>query len=298
MAGIWTLIKDAIDGWFEDRCARTGAALAFYTIFSLAPILVIAIGVAGIAFGEQAARGEIFDQLRGLLGEGGAATIESLLQSSSEGNKGLVATLIGFGTLLLGATTAFAELKSGLDEIWGVRPDRRSGLWYSIQTRLLSFGLVLSVGFLLLVSLVISAALAAVTKYWDTLGIAGALLETLNAGISFLLIAGLFAAIYKLLPGKRIPWRDVWVGSVITALLFTIGKTLIGLYLGNSALASSYGAAGSFVVVLVWVYYSAQIFLLGAEFTKFFAYRFGSMQERVPAAERQRHPRLRPPVPS
>lgn len=297
MAGIWTLTRDTLDGWIEDRCARTGAALAFYTIFSLAPILVIAIGLAGMVFGEQAARGEIFDQLRGLLGADGAATVESLLQSSSEGKAGLVATLVGFGTLLLGATTAFAELKSGLDEIWGVPPDRRSGLWYTIQTRLLSFGLVLSVGFLLLVSLIISAALAAVAKYWDTLGLAGALLEMLNAGVSFLLITSLFAAIYKLLPGKRIPWRDVWVGSAITALLFTVGKTLIGLYLGNSALASSYGAAGSFVVVLVWVYYSAQIFLLGAEFTKFYAYRFGSMRERVPAAEGERHPRLRRAVP-
>lgn len=283
MLGIWSLIKESVDGWSDDRCGRTGAALAFYTIFSLAPVLVIAIGIASLVFGEQAARGEIFAQLRGMLGEQGAATIQSLLESSHRDSTGLIATLVGFVTLLLGATTAFTELKAGLDEIWGVEPERRQSILYTLQSRLLSFGLVLSVGFLLLVSLVISAALAALAKYWGTLGVAGILLEVLNASVSFVLVTGLFAAIYKLLPTRRIPWRDVWVGAAITALLFSVGKTLIGLYLGNGAIASSYGAAGSFVVVLIWVYYSAQIFLLGAEFTKFYAFRYGS---RAPGEQR------------
>ena len=273
---LWQLFWDTAKAWNDFSASRKGAALAYYTIFSLAPILIIAIAVAGLFFGEEAARGEIVDQVGGLLGRDGARAVQTMIENSSQPGAGIAATIIGIVTLLIGATTALAELKTDLDEVWGVPPDRRSGLMYIIRTRLLSFGLILSLGFLLLVSLALSAILAAVTRTWGGYDATSVLLQALNFLISFGLVTTLFAMIYKLLPSFKIAWHDVIIGAVVTAMLFNIGKFLIGMYLGNSAIASSYGAAGSVILVLVWVYYSTQIFLFGAEFTRVYAYRYGS----------------------
>jgi membrane protein len=272
----WHLIKDSVMEWNNDRASRKGAALAFYTVFSLAPILIVAIAIAGLFFGQQAARGEIFAQMRDLLGAQGAQAIQAMIQNASRPGAGVFATIVGVVTLFVGATTALAELKDGLDQIWEVPPEHMSGFWYFLRKRLLSIGLILSLGFLLLVSLVFSAVLTALAKRWGPADITGAVLEGANFVFAFILVTLLFAMIYKILPSARIAWRDVLIGSVVTAALFSVGKFAIGVYLGNSAIASSYGAAGSVILVLVWVYYSAQIFLLGAEFTKVYAHRYGS----------------------
>ncbi|HEU4626438.1 MAG TPA: YihY/virulence factor BrkB family protein [Steroidobacteraceae bacterium] len=272
----WYLIKDSVVEWNNDRASRKGAALAFYTVFSLAPILIVAIAIAGLFFGEEAARGEIYAQMSDLIGSQGAQAIQAMIHNASRPGAGAFATLVGVVTLFIGATTALAELKDGLDQIWEVPPERTSGFWYFVRKRLLSIGLILSIGFLLLVSLVFSAIVAAMAKRWGPEDPTGTLLQTANFVFAFILVTLLFAMIYKILPATRIAWRDVLIGSVVTAALFSIGKFAIGLYLGNSAITSSYGAAGSVILVLVWVYYSAQIFLLGAEFTKVYAHRYGS----------------------
>ncbi|HVY80354.1 MAG TPA: YihY/virulence factor BrkB family protein [Steroidobacteraceae bacterium] len=272
----WHLIKDSVLEWNNDRASRKGAALAFYTVFSLAPILIVAIAIAGLFFGEEAARGEIYAQMSDLIGSQGAQAIQAMIHNASRPGAGAFATLVGVVTLIVGATTALAELKDGLDQIWEVPPERTSGFWYFVRKRLLSIGLILSIGFLLLVSLVFSAIVAALAKRWGPNDSTGALLQGANFVCAFILVTLLFAMIYKILPATRIAWRDVLIGSVVTAALFSIGKFAIGLYLGNSAITSSYGAAGSVILVLVWVYYSAQIFLLGAEFTKVYAHRYGS----------------------
>jgi membrane protein len=272
----WSLIYESVNEWINDRASRKGAALAFYTVFSLAPILILSIAIAGLFFGQEAARGEIFDQVKGLLGNDAAAAVQAMIQNASKPGAGLIATLIGFVTLFIGATTALAELKDGLDQIWRAPPEKTQGFFYFLRKRLLSVGLILSLGFLLLVSLVFSALVSAMARSWGPEEAAGVVLQAVNFVFSFGLVTLLFAMIYKILPAVRIAWRDVVIGAVFTALLFSIGKWLIGLYLGNSAVASSYGAAGSVILVLIWVYYSAQIFLLGAEFTKVYAYRYGS----------------------
>jgi membrane protein len=272
----WRLIYESVNEWMNDRASRKGAALAFYTVFSLAPILILSIAIAGLFFGEEAARGEIFDQVKGLLGNEAAAAVQAMIQNASEPGAGLIATLIGFVTLFIGATTALAELKDGLDQIWDAPPEKTKGFFYFLRKRLLSVGLILSLGFLLLVSLVLSAVVSALARNWGPRDATSVVLQTVNFLFSFGLVTLLFAMIYKILPAVRIAWRDVMIGAVITALLFNIGKWLIGLYLGNSAVASTYGAAGSVILVLMWVYYSAQIFLLGAEFTKVYAHRYGS----------------------
>lgn len=272
----WRLTYESVNEWMNDRASRKGAALAFYTVFSLAPILILSIAIAGLFFGEEAARGEIFDQVRGLLGNDAAAAVQSMIYNASKPGAGLLATLIGFVTLFIGATTALAELKDGLDQIWDAPPEKTQGFFYFLRKRLLSIGLILSLGFLLLVSLVLSAVISALARTWGPRDATGVVLQGVNFLFSFGLVTLLFAMIYKILPAVRIAWRDVVIGALITAFLFSIGKWLIGLYLGNSAIASSYGAAGSVILVLIWVYYSAQIFLLGAEFTKVYAYRYGS----------------------
>jgi membrane protein len=273
---IWLLARDAASGWLKHQASRTGAALAFYTVFSLAPVLTLSIAIAGFFFGESAARGEIVDQIGGLIGPQGAELVQSVLQNANRAGNGFIATVVSVITLILGANTALAELKSGLDQTWNVPPERRSGFWYMIRTRLLSVGLILALGFLLLVSLVISAAVTALERFWRGEIVIDALLGWLNFLFAFALVAALFATIYKVLPSMKIAWRDVTIGSVVTALLFTAGKFAIGVYIGNSGLASTYGAAGSVVLLLLWVYYSAQILLYGAEFTRAFAYRYGS----------------------
>ena len=277
---LWPLVKESASQWSEDYAPSMGAALAYYTIFSIAPLLVIAIAVAGFFFGEDAARGEIFGQLRGLIGDDGATAIQGLVKSASETGKGTFAAVAGVVTLLLGATTVFSELQTDLDRIWDAPRPESSGVSSFLRGRLLSFGMILGIGFLLLVSLVLSAALSAVSKFWDSWFTNWEFaLQAINFVVSFGIITGLFAMIYKLLPRCEIGWKDVWVGATVTSLLFAIGKLGIGLYLGKSGVASGFGAAGSLVIVLLWVYYSSQIFLLGAEFTKTYAYRHGSRRE-------------------
>jgi len=281
----WILIKESVNEWSVDRATSKGAALAFYTVFSLAPILILAIAIAGFFFGEQAARGEIVAQVSGLVGPEGAIAVQALIENAARPGAGLWAALFGIVALFFGATTALAELKDGLDEIWDVPLEKRRGFLYFMTKRATSIGLILALGFLLLVSLVLSAALTALARFWHGADALSVVLQLLNFVISFGLVTVLFATIYKVLPGVRIAWRDVIVGAAVTALLFSIGKYLIGVYIGNSGISSSYGAAGSVVLVLVWVYYSTQIFLLGAEFTKTYTYRFGSRRH-------QQHPRI------
>jgi membrane protein len=275
---IWHLIRETVSAWKEDRAPSMGAAIAYYTLFSIAPLLVIVIAIAGLVFGAAAAQNAIVAQLDGLIGREGAIAVQGLLKSASEPARGAISTIVGAITLVIGATTVFAELQSALDRIWEVPAARKTGGIVSLlRTRLLSLGMVLVLGLLMLVSLVLSAALAALGRWWGAFfGEWEALLQVINFAVSFALITGLFAAIYRIMPRADIAWRDVWVGAVVTALLFTIGKTLIGLYLGKSAVTSGFGAAGSMVVLLVWVYYSAQIFLLGAEFTWVHAHTSGS----------------------
>ncbi|HSH73260.1 MAG TPA: YihY/virulence factor BrkB family protein [Methylophilaceae bacterium] len=277
MQRLRNLVAGSFSEWVTQRAASKGAALAFYTLFSMAPILVLVIAIAGAVFGNQAAQGEIFNQLNGLLGPTGAQAIQLLLASAHSSQGGVLATLIATIFLLVGATTVFAELKDSLDELWHVPTSRQSGLLSLIRTRLLSFGLVLVLTFLLLVSLVISAALALLEKYWGGLwqNFAGNI-APVSFVFSFLVIASLFATIFKLLPNVKIAWHDVWIGALGTAALFMLGKNMIGLYLGSSGVASSYGAAGSVMALLLWVYYSAQIFFFGAGFTRQYAIWYGS----------------------
>src|SRR5690348_3036193 len=274
---LWSLTKESVKQWSDDYASSMGAALAYYTIFSIAPLLVIVIAVAGFFFGEKAASGQIFDQLRGLVGEHGAATIQAAVASASQTGHGLFAAIAGIVALLLGATTVFNELQTDLDRIWDTPKPESSGIWGMVRSKVLSFGVVLGIGFLLLVSLVLSAGISALGKFWSG-WFPGweILLQAINFIVSFAVVTGLFALIYKLLPRCHIGWHDVWIGAAVTSLLFSIGKFLIGLYLGRSSVASSFGAAGSLVIVLLWVYYSAQIFLLGAEFTRTCSYRHGS----------------------
>jgi membrane protein len=273
-------LKKAAQSWSDDYAPSLGASLSYYTLFSIAPLLLIVIAVAGLAFGEDAARGAIFAQLRGFLGNDGAQAIEGLLKSASLRDKGVLGTAIGVVLLIVGATTVLAELQRALDRIWRAPERNKPSGWRAlVRSRLLSLGMILGIGFLLMVSLVASAATAALGEWWAPwFGALKLLLEAVNFVVSFSLVTAMFALIYKLMPRVQIAWHDVWVGAAFTALLFTIGKVLIGLYLGKSAVASGFGAASSVVLLLVWVYYSAQIFLIGAEFTWVYAHRFGSRQ--------------------
>ena len=282
----WILSKAAASSWVDDFAQSMGAALAYYTLFSIAPLLLIVISIAGLIFGVQAARGEIVGQLQGLMGPQGAAAVQGLLESVSKPSESITATLVGVILLMIGATSVFSELQDALDRIWRAPKRHKSGIWSLLRTRLLSFGMMMGIGFLLMVSLVVSAALAALGKWWGPLFADWKILAHLiNFLLSFAFTTTMFAMIYKIMPRVEVDWADVWIGAVVTALLFTIGKFLIGLYIGKSGLTSGFGAAGSLVVMLVWVYYSAQIFLMGAEFTWAFAVTFGSHKEQpVPAA--------------
>ncbi len=273
----FSLIKAAAKEWSDDNAPRLGAALAYYTLFSLAPMLIVAIAVAGAVFGDEAARGQIVGQLQGLVGVDGGHAIQAMLESARKPTSGVIATVVGLAAFLFGATGAFAELQGALNTVWNVIPKPGRGIKGVIRDRLLSFGMVLAIGFLLLVSLVLSAGLAALGKVmggfmpgWVVLG------QILNIAVSFGVVTLLFAMIYKVLPDVRLAWSDVLIGAAFTSLLFTVGKLAIGLYLGKSTTASAYGAAGSLVVLLVWVYYSSQILLFGAEFTQVYADRYGS----------------------
>jgi membrane protein len=278
IARAWNLIKDTVSGFIEHEDLTRGAAIAYYTIFSIAPLLIIVIAIAGLVFGHVAAEGAIVGQLSGLIGKQSAEILQSMIQSANHPAPGILATIIGIGTLLLTATGVFTEIQSALNAIWKAAPS--AGLSELVRARLVSLGLVATLGFLMLTSLVVSAALTALGSYLSDLFPGGnILMSLLSSTISLILISGLFAAIYKILPDKPIAWRDVAVGSVVTAILFTIGKSLIGLYIGSSSVASSYGAAGALLIILLWVYYSAQIFLLGAEYTRAYAETHGSHAE-------------------
>jgi membrane protein len=288
---IWALARETWRSWLDDAAPSMGAALAYYTLFSLAPLLLIAISVAGLWFGVDAARGEVVRQLEQLVGGATARAVESMLVALNRPEAGRAGTLVGLATLLIGATTVFAELRHAMDRIWNVPPLPPGAqgwvpsLWDLLRTRLLSVGLVLGVGFLLLVSLLVSAALATVGR-WVAGSAAGTLAVVLQLGhevFSYAVITALFVMIYKWMPRVRVAWRDVWIGAAITALLFVAGKGLIGLYIGRSGIASPFGAAGSLVVLLLWVYWSAQIFLLGAEFTSVYARRHGSLRDAASA---------------
>jgi membrane protein len=279
---VWDLAKRAFTAWSEDGANSMGAALAFYTLLSMAPLLVLVITVAGLIIGRDEAQQLLMSQLSGLLGDTGAQGVQTVLEAADNQESGLKATIVSFFTLLLGATTVFAELKTDLDRIWKVKAPKSSGVWNFIRTRLLSFGLVVSIGFLLLVSLVVSAFLSYVGT--SLLGGSEAAMYALEFVGSMVVMTFLFAAVYKVLPSEPIAWRDVMVGAAVTAVLFWIGKFLIGLYIGKSSVASSFGAAGTLVVTIVWVYYSAQIFFLGAEFTHEYSLSHGSKSRARGAA--------------
>jgi membrane protein len=282
----WILVKAATASWVDDYAQSMGAALAYYTLFSIAPLLLIVIALAGLLFGVEAARGEIVGQLQGLMGPRGALAVQNLLESVSRPAESVAATLVGVVLLLVGATSVFGELQDALDRIWRAPKRHKPGLWSLLRARVLSFGLIMGLGFLLMVSLVVSAGLAALGRLWGPLFADWqALAALVNALFSFAFTATLFALIYKIMPRARVDWSDVWIGAGVTALLFTGGKYVIGVYIGRSGVTTGFGAAGSLVVLLVWVYYSAQVFLMGAEFTWAYSVTFGSHKALpVPAA--------------
>jgi membrane protein len=296
LTGLWTVFKRAFAGWWGDNVPHLGAALSYYTLFALAPILIVAISMAGLVFGAEAVRGEIVGQIDGLVGHEGALAVQAMLEGAAKPSSSIPATIIGVITFFLGATGAFLELQTALNAIWRVKP-KVSGSFFRtlVIDRLISFGLVVGLGFLLLTSLLVSAGLAALDTYMGQAFPGAAVLwEALNVIVSLAVITLLFAMIYKVLPDVELAWSDVWVGALVTAGLFTVGKFLIGLYLGTSALASSYGAAGSVVVLLVWVYYSAQIILLGAEFTREYVTQFGRRPPPSDFATKDPAPPLKP----
>ena len=271
LALAWALLKDTINGYIEDDSLSRGAAIAYYTVFAIAPVLVIVISIAGLVYGEEAARGAIVGQLQGMMGHDGAEAIQTMVASAGNKKSGTLGTILGFAGLLLTASGVFGEMQSGLNVIWKAQP-KTSTVTRLVRARAVSLGLIAALGFLLMVSLAVSAGVTAFShRLQSVLPDIDLLLRLVNFLISFGLITVLFAAIYKILPDKPTTWHDVGVGAVATAFLFTVGKTLIGLYIGSSSVASSYGAAGALVIVLLWVYYSAQIFLLGAEFTRAWA---------------------------
>ncbi len=283
----WALVKKAATAWIDDYAPSMGAALSYYTVFSLAPLLLIVVSVAGLVFGEEAVRGELFGQLQGLMGKEAATAVQGLLASVSKPAQGIVGTVIGIALLLFGATTVFGELQDSLDRIWRAPARAKAGgAWGLLRARLLSFGMIMGLAFLLMVSLVLGAVLAALGKWWGPLfGGWEMLLQAVNLIVGFGLTTVVFAMIYKLMPRVSVQWHDVWLGAAVTAFLFTVGKFLIGLYIGKSGVASGFGAAGSLVIVFIWVYYSAQIFFVGAEFTWVYAQTFGSMKGTAKAAE-------------
>ncbi len=280
--GIVKMLVAAAKAWEKDRAPTMGAALSYYTIFSLAPLLLIVISVAGFIFDVETVRNEIFRQLNVFLGIEGAQTVDDLLQSINKPVQGILASIVGVIVMLIGATTVFAELQASLDHIWRApaRENGNRGLIALLRARVLSLGMILGIGFLLTVSLILSAVFAAMQKWWAPyFGGWDQLLQMINASVGFMLTIIMFAMIYKYIPRVRMAWSDVWMGAIMTTVLFTIGRFFISLYVGYSGVTSGFGAAGSLIVVLVWVYYSAQIFLYGAEFTWVYAHTYGSLRE-------------------
>lgn len=274
------LLKETYAEWKEDKALRLGAALSYYTVFSLPPLLVLVVAVAGLVFGAEAARGQIVKEFQGLIGQGGTETVQTMIAQASKPKTGRISTLVSVAVLLLGATGVFTQLQDALNTIWDVRPKPGVGIRYTLKIRAISLALVLAIAFLLLVSLVISSLLAAFGGYISSIVSGVPMVEALLHGVNFLVSFGiitlLFALMFKTLPDAKIAWGDVWLGAAFTAFLFTIGKYLIGLYLGKSDVGTAYGAAGSLVLILLWVFYSSQILFFGAEFTQVYANRYGS----------------------
>jgi membrane protein len=296
LRAIFNLLKASVQAWVKDNAARLGAALSYYTIFALPPLFIIVIFIASLVLDEHAVRSGLLDQVGGLIGKNGTKAIGSALNATNPHTTGLVASIVAVVTLILTATGLFIELQSDLNTIWHVEQKPGQGIWGFIKLRLLSFAMVVGIGFLLLVSLVVSTALAALGQYFTNLAPGlKALWHVVNLLVSFGVITVLFAMILKVLPDVKVPWRDVWLGAGLTSILFTLGKTLLGLYLGKNSTVTAYGAAGSLVLILLWVYYSGQILFLGAEFTKVFATRYGVHPEPKPHA-RWIVPEPSPPV--
>ena len=280
-ANAWSLIRETFSEWSEDGAPRLGAALAYYSIFSLGPLLIIAIGVASLFFDGGAAQQQIMGQIRSLVGEQGAQAIEAMLASASKGSQSFIATAIGLALLLFGALSVVVQLKDALNIIWKVDRTPISGIWGYVRTYGLSLAAILGLGFLLTISLISSAFIAGMGQTFAS-GFSEAALHAVTFVANFLILTLLFAMMFKYLPDTSIEWRDVWLGAALTALLFNLGKFLIALYLGKQGLESTYGAASSIVLILVWIYYSAQIVFFGAEFTQVYARRFGSLRAIAP----------------
>ncbi len=277
---ILAFLREVLQEWSNDNALTLGAALAYYTIFSMAPLLVLAIAVAGLVFGRAAAEGQIVAQIQDVMGPQGAELIQNMIQRASEPATGAIATVVSLATMFFGASGVFGQLQSSLNLIWGADTLRRTGVKGQLQRRAASFSMILGIGFLLLISLALSTLISGLHQAIDVyLTVPSELISLANFSVSFLVVMALFAMIFKLLPDARIEWRDVWLGAAVTAVLFTIGKGLIGIYLGRAGVTSVYGAAGSLVLVLLWVYYSAQLLFLGAEFTEVYSRRFGSRKE-------------------
>ncbi len=274
---VWGLLKETFAEWNKDKVSRLAAALAYYTIFSLAPLLIIAIAIAGAVFGKAAANGEIVGQLQGLIGKPGADLIQTAITNASQPKQGNIASIVSVIVLLFGASGLFAQLQDALNTIWEVQPKPGRGIIPMIRDRFLSFGMVLGVGFLLIVSLVASAILGTVSTYFHNfLPGADFLWQIVNFVLSFAVTTLLFGLIFKLLPDVKIVWSDVWIGAALTSGLFSVGRFVLGQYLGSNSFGSIYGAAGTLVVILAWIYYAAQILFVGAEFTKVYARKYGS----------------------
>ena len=275
---IWGLLNRTVTQWLEDQPFQLASSLSYYTLFSLAPLLIIVIAIAGFAFGREAAQQQIVGSIQGMIGQQSAEAVQGMIQNASnEPKTGMIATVVGLVTLILGAGGVVGQLQTSLNTIWGVAPKPGQGVWGFLRQRFISYAMILGIGFLLLVSLVISAVVASLTQFIGSFfGDAKIIAHAFDLLFSFVLITALFGMIYKFLPDVRIEWRDVWIGAALTSVLFTVGKFLIGLYLGHSGVSSTYGAAGSLITVLLWVYYSSLIFFLGAEFTQVYASLYGS----------------------
>ena len=275
---IWGLLKRTVAQWIEDQPFQLSSSLSYYTLFSLSPLLIIVIAIAGLGFGREAAEHQIVETIQGMVGRQSAQAIQGMIQNAGSRPKPeVLSALTGFVALILGAGGVVGQLQTSLNTIWGVTPKPGQGVWGFVRQRFISFAMVLSIGFLLSVSLVISAVVTSLTQFMgDFFGGAKILAHALDLSVSFTLVTALFAMIYKFLPDVRIQWRDVWIGAALTSVLFTVGKFLIGLYLGHSGVSSTYGSAGSLITVLLWVYYSSLIFFLGAEFTQVYASQYGS----------------------
>jgi membrane protein len=274
---VWALLKETGEDFIDDNVTRLAGALAYFTLLSLAPLVVLAIAVAGLAVDQDALRGRLGAELGAVVGPSGEVAVRTIVENAKTPSEGVVSSILGIVVLLFGASGVFGELQAALNAIWEVAPKPGRGIWGTIRDRLFSFAMVMGVAFLLLVSLILSAALAAAGRFFErSLPGGEAVWQLVNFVISFAVVSSLFAVTFKVVPDANVRWRDVWIGAVMTAFLFSVGKFLIGLYLGKSTVASSYGAAGSIVLLVIWVYYSSLILFLGAEFTQVYAKRFGS----------------------